>query len=105
MPSAVPISVTVEMTVQDIPSISQLEGQFKVDLWFSQIWNDPHLRFAELDPCRQNLSLDHDVLNDLWWPKVSFVNSKHARLHLSPAPNVLLLVFPNGTIWVRLQFL
>lgn len=104
LPSSEPISVVVEATIQDIPSISQLESVFKVDMWFSQIWNDPYLRFDHLEPCKQNLSLDHDVLDQLWWPKVSFINSKSTRIHLSPAPNVLLLIFPNGTIWVCSYF-
>lgn len=103
LPSDEHVQVTVEVTIQDIPSISQNDGQVKVDLFFSQIWNDPSLKFDHLEPCRKNLSLDHDLLDSFWMPNVSTVNSKSARVHLSPAPNVLLLIFPNGTVWVRMM--
>ena len=40
-----PVHVDVEITVQGIPNIQQESAFFEVDLWFSQIWNDPSLQF------------------------------------------------------------
>ena len=53
-----PVAVDVEITIQAIPNIQQEKAYFEVDLWFSQIWNDPSLQFQHLDDCKLNVSLD-----------------------------------------------
>ena len=53
------LKVEVEITFQTIATIAQEKAFFEVDLWFSQIWNDPGLKFDHLDPCRKNVSLDY----------------------------------------------
>uniref|UniRef100_A0A1I7UIM2 Neurotransmitter-gated ion-channel ligand binding domain protein n=1 Tax=Caenorhabditis tropicalis TaxID=1561998 RepID=A0A1I7UIM2_9PELO len=101
LPEPAPVRVEVEITIQDISDISAITGTFTIDYWISAIWNDKRLAFSHLDPCRKNLSLDHDMEPKLWSPNVCIVNSKSTKVHDSPKPNILLMIFPNGTIWLN----
>ncbi|KAL3068489.1 hypothetical protein niasHT_030780 [Heterodera trifolii] len=101
LPEPSPVHVDVEITIQDISDISAISGTFVMDFWISAIWQDTRLQFEHLDPCRRNLSLDHDIEPRLWSPNVCIVNSKATKVHDSPKPNILLMIFPNGTTWLN----
>ncbi|CAD5220716.1 unnamed protein product [Bursaphelenchus okinawaensis] len=101
LPDRTPVNVIVEITIQDISDISAITGTFVIDFWISAIWQDSRLQFSHLDPCRRNLSLDHDMEPKLWSPNVCIVNSKATKVHDSPKPNILLMIFPNGTTWLN----
>ncbi|KAL6723579.1 hypothetical protein Aduo_018566 [Ancylostoma duodenale] len=95
--------VIVELTVQSITEISEFSSSFKADVWFSQIWRDPRLDFTDRNYCIKNISLAAHKLPQLWSPNVCFVNSKKVEIHSSPSQNILLLVFPNGTVWLNFR--
>ncbi|CAK5088036.1 unnamed protein product [Meloidogyne enterolobii] len=99
LPSTNHTNVVVELTVQSITEISEFSSSFKADV--CQIWQDPRLDFSSFNYCLSNLSLPSHKLNSIWTPNVCFVNSKNVRIHASPSENILLLVFPNGTVWLN----
>ncbi|EYC43468.1 hypothetical protein Y032_0493g2438 [Ancylostoma ceylanicum] len=97
--------VTIEFVIQNIAQVSEISASFTLDLLFSQIWHDPRLSFEHVTPCLQNLTLGYQMVDRLWTPNVCFVNSKKTEIHSSPTPNIFLMIYPNGTVWVnyRLQ--
>uniref|UniRef100_A0A1I7V6Z0 Neur_chan_LBD domain-containing protein n=1 Tax=Loa loa TaxID=7209 RepID=A0A1I7V6Z0_LOALO len=104
LPSDDSVEVVVEVTVQSITEISEITSSFKADIWFSQIWHDRRLDFRHLNYCLTNLSLAAHKLPNLWTPNVCVVNSKKVTVHTSPSQNILLLVFPNGTVWLNYRY-
>ncbi|PAV79735.1 hypothetical protein WR25_06571 isoform E [Diploscapter pachys] len=82
LPEPNPVVVDVEITIQDISDISAITGTFVIDFWMSAIWQDSRLSFNTIDPCRLNLSLDHDMEPKLWSPNVCVVNSKSTKVSL-----------------------
>jgi hypothetical protein len=90
------VQVNVEFWVQEITSISEITNDFEMDIYINEIWLDPSLNFETFNPCKQNLSLNYQVLDRLWTPNSCFVNSKIAEIHDSPFRNVFLMLYPNG---------
>uniref|UniRef100_A0A914DJH3 Uncharacterized protein n=1 Tax=Acrobeloides nanus TaxID=290746 RepID=A0A914DJH3_9BILA len=95
------VDVAVELWLQAITSIDELTNDFEMDIYINEMWLDPALNFEQFSPCKQNLSISHQVLEKLWTPNSCFVNSKVAEIHDSPFRNVFLMLYPNGTVWVN----
>ncbi|KAI6189636.1 hypothetical protein M3Y97_00030100 [Aphelenchoides bicaudatus] len=95
------VDVAVEFWLQAITSIDEITNDFEMDIYINEVWLDPQLSFEHLSPCKQNLSLNHQVLDKLWTPNSCFINSKVAEIHSSPFRNVFLMLYPNGTVWVN----
>ncbi|KFD71178.1 hypothetical protein M514_04974 [Trichuris suis] len=94
-------SVELEVWVQEITSISDITSDFNIDLYVTELWLDPALSYSHMNPCKQNMSLNNEILKFLWTPNSCFINSKSAEIHESPFPNIFLLVYPNGTVWTN----
>ncbi|GMT23718.1 hypothetical protein PFISCL1PPCAC_15015, partial [Pristionchus fissidentatus] len=101
IPSEDTIKVTVEVWIQAITSINEITNDFEMDIYITERWLDPALNFEHMEPCKQNLSLNHQVLERLWTPNSCFINSKVAQIHDSPFRSVFLMIFPNGTVMVN----
>uniref|UniRef100_A0A158Q4K1 Neur_chan_LBD domain-containing protein n=1 Tax=Dracunculus medinensis TaxID=318479 RepID=A0A158Q4K1_DRAME len=93
--------VTIEFVIQSIGQVSEISSSFTMDLLLSQIWHDPRLRFDHLTTCLKNLTLGHKMVEKIWIPNVCIVNSKKTAIHSSPSPNIFLMIYPNGTVWIN----
>uniref|UniRef100_A0A0K0DJL9 Neur_chan_LBD domain-containing protein n=1 Tax=Angiostrongylus cantonensis TaxID=6313 RepID=A0A0K0DJL9_ANGCA len=78
------VKVSVEFWIQAITSINEITNDFEMDIYINEMWMDSSLHFENLNPCKQNLSLNHQVLDRLWTPNSCFINSKFAEIHDSP---------------------
>ncbi|KAL3077230.1 hypothetical protein niasHS_013219 [Heterodera schachtii] len=94
-----PVSVRIELWIQEVTSVSELTQDFEIDLYVNEFWEDPGLSYDYLRPCKGNLTFGHTFLRTIWAPNTCFINSKSAKMHESPFRNVFLMIFPNGSIW------
>lgn len=65
MPANESVKAKMELTVQDITSVSETTSSFEADIWYSQIWLDPRMRFEDIS-CHNSTSLDESVVPKLW---------------------------------------
>ncbi|VDP11428.1 unnamed protein product [Onchocerca flexuosa] len=68
------VDVAVEFWVQAITSINEITNDFEMEIYINEMWLDPALNFEHLTPCKDNLSLNHQVLDRLWTPNSCFIN-------------------------------
>jgi hypothetical protein len=61
IPQETGVDVAVEFWLQAITSISEITNDFEMDIYINEMWMDPALNFEHLSPCKQNLSLSHQV--------------------------------------------
>uniref|UniRef100_A0A0N5BBK0 Ligand-gated ion channel 50 n=1 Tax=Strongyloides papillosus TaxID=174720 RepID=A0A0N5BBK0_STREA len=100
-PSELGVDVTVEVWVQEVNAVHEITSDFDMDIYVTEIWNDEALKYDHMNPCKYNLSLNNEVLEQIWKPNTVFINSKAAHIHRSPFLNVFLMIYPNGTVWVN----
>lgn len=99
LPSDSGLNVSIEIHVQEVSDISELTGDFQLDLFFSEIWTDHRLNFERVPICRTNITLKPDHTVNLWTPDTCIVNSKEASIHSSPTENTFVILYSNGTVW------
>uniref|UniRef100_A0A183C9H1 Neur_chan_LBD domain-containing protein n=1 Tax=Globodera pallida TaxID=36090 RepID=A0A183C9H1_GLOPA len=61
-----PVSVRIELWIQEVTSVSELTQDFEIDLYVNEFWEDPGLSYDYLRPCKGNLSFDHTFLRTIW---------------------------------------
>ncbi|CAI2356869.1 unnamed protein product [Caenorhabditis sp. 36 PRJEB53466] len=100
-PSETGVIVWIEVWVQEVNSVNEITSDFDMDIYVTELWMDTALRYEHLNPCKYNLSLNSEILDQIWKPNTVFINSKSASIHKSPFKNVFLMIYPNGTVWVN----
>jgi hypothetical protein len=72
LPEADGVNVTIELHVQGVSGISEITGDFELDVMYSEIWLDPRLSFKHLNVCTTNITLKSDFREKIWNPMVCF---------------------------------
>uniref|UniRef100_A0AC35U6K2 Neurotransmitter-gated ion-channel ligand binding domain protein n=1 Tax=Rhabditophanes sp. KR3021 TaxID=114890 RepID=A0AC35U6K2_9BILA len=94
------VKVEVEIWLQEVSKIIEITSEFELDIYVTEVWNDPTLIYNHLSPCKSNMSVDGaTVLKKIWNPRGCFINSKDASIHESPVKNVFLQIYDNGNVW------
>ncbi|VIO99730.1 Hypothetical glycine receptor like protein T20B12.9 in chromosome III, putative [Brugia malayi] len=100
-PSEEGVTVWIEVWVQEVNSVNEMTSDFDMDIYVTELWIDKALRYDDMNPCKYNLSLSNEILDQIWKPNTVFINSKSANIHRSPFTNLFLMIYPNGTVWAN----
>uniref|UniRef100_A0A915HUX8 Uncharacterized protein n=1 Tax=Romanomermis culicivorax TaxID=13658 RepID=A0A915HUX8_ROMCU len=99
LPEENTVKVSVEFHIQDVSEVSELTGDFALDLFFSEIWLDNRLNYEHIPLCRSNITLKAHYKTQIWTPETCIVNSKQSSIHSSPSENTFVIIYRNGTVW------
>lgn len=59
------VTAMMEITIEDITSVSETTSSFITDMWYSQIWQDERLSTSDKN-CVNGTSFDSVVASKLW---------------------------------------
>ncbi|XP_072170764.1 gamma-aminobutyric acid receptor subunit beta-3-like [Diadema setosum] len=90
-----PIDIGMDIDIVSINSISEVNMDYTLSMYFRQYWRDERLAY---DPCLGNVSLNGGLAERIWVPDTYFPNDKHSFVHDVTVTNRLLRFHYDGTI-------
>uniref|UniRef100_A0A668VXQ4 Uncharacterized protein n=1 Tax=Oreochromis aureus TaxID=47969 RepID=A0A668VXQ4_OREAU len=98
--SGPPVVVGMSINIASIDSISEVNMDYTITMYFQQSWRDKRLAYGELN---LNLTLDNRVADQLWLPDTYFLNDKKSFLHGVTVKNRMIRLHPDGTVLYGLR--
>ncbi|XP_055004530.1 gamma-aminobutyric acid receptor subunit beta-4 isoform X1 [Boleophthalmus pectinirostris] len=95
-----PVIVGMSINIASIDSISEVNMDYTITMYFQQSWRDKRLAYGELN---LNLTLDNRVADQLWLPDTYFLNDKKSFLHGVTVKNRMIRLHPDGTVLYGLR--
>ncbi|KAK7915841.1 hypothetical protein WMY93_011602 [Mugilogobius chulae] len=95
-----PVIVGMSINIASIDSISEVNMDYTITMYFQQSWRDKRLAYGELS---LNLTLDNRVADQLWLPDTYFLNDKKSFLHGVTVKNRMIRLHPDGTVLYGLR--
>ena len=95
-----PARIGINMHVTTISTISELDMEFTVDIFFRQSWHDDRLSF-NLSSNIKKLVVGREILERIWVPDTYFVNEKSASFHDATTRNTFVRIHSTGEIETR----
>ncbi|XP_077983739.1 gamma-aminobutyric acid receptor subunit beta-1-like [Glandiceps talaboti] len=95
-----PVNVQMDMRIVSINSISEVNMDYTITMYFRQYWVDERLAY---NPLLGNISFDGRLADRIWVPDTYFVNDKKSFIHEVTVSNRLLKLEPNGSVLYGLR--
>ncbi|CAL8402056.1 unnamed protein product [Boreogadus saida] len=95
-----PVIVGMSINIASIDSISEVNMDYTITMYFQQSWRDKRLAYNEMS---LNLTLDNRVADQLWLPDTYFLNDKKSFLHGVTVKNRMIRLHPDGTVLYGLR--
>nr|ALS46611.1 glutamate gated chloride channel GluCl2 [Tetranychus cinnabarinus] len=91
-----PCVVMVNIFLRSISKISDLDMEYSVQITFREEWRDERLQYNDNNEQIKFLTLTDP--NRIWKPDLFFSNEKEGHFHTIIMPNVLLRIYPDGSV-------
>ncbi|XP_075937667.1 gamma-aminobutyric acid receptor subunit beta-3 [Anarhichas minor] len=95
-----PVAVGMSLDVASIDSVSEVNMDYTLTMYFQQYWRDKRLAYAGIP---LNLTLDNRVADQLWVPDTYFLNDKKSFVHGVTVKNRMIRLHPDGTVLYGLR--
>lgn len=92
-----PVEVSISMYVISISSLSDVDMEFTMDIYFRQFWRDSRLAFDKKAGFEM-IKLGHEFGKMIWVPDTFFVNEKESFIHTVTTKNEFIKVEHSGDI-------
>ncbi|XP_068581401.1 gamma-aminobutyric acid receptor subunit beta-3 isoform X2 [Cebidichthys violaceus] len=95
-----PVAVGMSLDVASIDSVSEVNMDYTLTMYFQQYWRDKRLAYTGIP---LNLTLDNRVADQLWVPDTYFLNDKKSFVHGVTVKNRMIRLHPDGTVLYGLR--
>jgi gamma-aminobutyric acid receptor subunit beta len=92
-----PDEVEINLYVISVSSLSDVDMDFTMDIYFRQFWKDSRLAF-EKKPGFETIKLGHEFGKMIWVPDTFFVNEKESFIHTVTTKNEFIRVEHTGEV-------
>ncbi|XP_077867200.1 glycine receptor subunit alpha-2-like [Saccoglossus kowalevskii] len=97
-----PVIVTASVLINSFYSSTDTGMDYTVTLFLRTRWVDPRLEYT--NDKNQTLTLHSDGDNEVWVPPLYFPDEKSGQFHKLTTENVLLRIYPDGTVLHSARF-
>ncbi|XP_062381300.1 gamma-aminobutyric acid receptor subunit alpha-6a, partial [Sardina pilchardus] len=92
--------VKTDIFVTSFGPVSDMEMEYRMDMFFRQMWVDERLKFE--GPI-EILRLNNMMVDKIWTPDTFFRNSKRSIAHNMTTPNKMFRIMQNGTVFYTMR--
>ncbi|XP_042560845.1 gamma-aminobutyric acid receptor subunit alpha-6a isoform X2 [Clupea harengus] len=92
--------VKTDIFVTSFGPVSDMEMEYRMDMFFRQMWVDERLRYE--GPI-EILALNNKMVDKIWTPDTFFRNSRRSIAHNMTTPNKMFRIMQNGTVFYTMR--
>ncbi|XP_077862438.1 glycine receptor subunit alphaZ1-like [Saccoglossus kowalevskii] len=96
------VVVTTSVHINSFHATAGTEMDYTVTLFLRTRWNDPRLRYH--DAANHILTFHSDGVREVWIPPLFFPDEKSGHFHKLTTENILLRIYPDGTVLHSARF-
>ncbi len=86
------------VNINNINSVSEVNMDYSLDIFFRQLWVDKRLKFDLSADGINELVIGSDMLHKIWVPDTFIANDKRTYFHKATVQNKFIRINPDGQV-------